>query len=307
MRLFDLHCDTLHRALRNKRMLAANDLCIDFARGKAYSPWIQTMAVWIPDECRGSAAVELFEHTKDLLLRELAGRTDILLCRNGGDICRVTEAGSCGVLLSVEGGAAAAGNLEQLRRLYSCGVRMMTLTWNGDNEIGGGVGGTPGKGLTVFGRQAVAEMERLGMILDLSHASQTLFYDVCCEVNGPIVASHSNAAAVCGHPRNLTDEQFAIICERGGLVGLNFCVDFINGKADASFEELFAHIEHFWALGGQDILALGSDFDGADLPSSLSGIERLGKFYEFILSKNIHETLVDKLFFGNAYNFFLKL
>ena len=114
------------------------------------------------------------------------------------------------------------GRLERVQDLKDRGVAMLTLTWNGENELGRGVLSPGDTGLTPFGRRAVRALERAGIVVDVSHASPELFWDVAELAERPIVASHSNAKAVCGHPRNLTKEQFLAIRDRGGLVGLNF-------------------------------------------------------------------------------------
>lgn len=306
MRLFDLHCDTLYEALMQKKPLMRNDLQLSFARGGCFSPWVQTLAVWIPDRLRGEAAFALFARAAEYLQQQLS-EMPARFCREPADFTCVQEEKGLGVMLAVEGGAVLGGKIENIEKLARRGVRMLTLTWNGPNELGGGALDEEKRGLTPFGRAALAEMERHGIVVDLSHACDRLFEDVLAASSRPVVATHSNPRAVCGHARNLTDAQFAAIAGRGGLVGLNFYPAFVTGGEDASFDDLYRHIEHFWALGGENILAIGSDFDGAQMPSCLQGVEALPAFYEFLLSKNIHESLVDRLFFGNAYDFFAKL
>ena len=192
-----------------------------------------------------------------------------------------------------------------LRFFYHLGVRMMTLTWNGENELGGGA--DTALGLTPFGREALKEMERLSIVADVSHASDALFYDVAEIAEKPIVASHSNARAVCPHRRNLTDRQFQILRDKGGLVGLNFCVHFLREDSNAHFEDLLRHADHFWSLGGETTLCLGSDYDGTDVPPELDGIEKMQDLYELFLKHNYKESLVNSLFFDNASKFFATL
>lgn len=302
MKLFDLHCDTLVECLRTGQSLWKNSCQLDVSRGLRYSPWIQCFAVWISDEARGAEATGIFDRAFSLLQRELQSRPEMKLVTSGKDL-QAVKPGQCGVLLTVESGAAAAGSLEQLRRLYRCGVRMMTLTWNGENEIGGGILSARPSGLTAFGKAAVAEMERLSMVIDLSHASERLFYSVAEVASGPLAASHSNARAVCGHPRNLTDEQFRLICDRGGIVGLNLAPEFLSsGKAVG--EDVLRHAEHFLSLGGESALAIGSDFDGTSLPEGICGIESMEELAEIFLRHNYPEALVMQIFFENAYKFF---
>ena len=175
----------------------------------------------------------------------------------------------------------------------------MTLTWNGPNELGCGT--SKNEGLTDFGKAAIKEMERVGMLVDLSHISDAGFDDACSVATKPLIASHSNSRAVCGHIRNVTDEQFQEYVKRGGLVGLNYSKDFIcDDPEKADFDWLYRHIEHFLSLGGEKVIALGSDFDGTRVPECLSSVEKNADFYEYLLKKNLSEDLVRDIFFENA-------
>ena len=155
MKLFDLHCDTLLECLTKGKSLFQNDLQLSVERGLAYFPWVQCFAVFIPDNKRGESASRLFDDAADLLEREASLHPEIVLVRDRKQIDRLSQ-GQCGAILTVESGAAMRGSLEQLRHLHRRGVRMITLTWNGANELGGGVR-APGT-LTAFGREAVREM-----------------------------------------------------------------------------------------------------------------------------------------------------
>ena len=303
LKLFDLHCDTLTECFRTGKSLIRNDLHLDIRRGLGFERWVQCFAVWIPDEVRGDEAISLFEGAADLLEREAARCPALRLIRSSADLDALRP-GECGAVLTVESGAAAAGSLERLSGMVRRGVRMMTLTWNGENELGGGVR-APGP-LTPFGREAVREMERLGVIIDLSHASERLFYAVAEETSGPLAASHSDARALCPHPRNLTDEQFCLIRDRGGLVGLNFAPPFLS-KGKARRGDVWRHAEHFLALGGENVLAMGSDFDGTDLPEDLRGVGDMEALCEDFLRHGCPEDVVRRIFFENAYNFFHSL
>ena len=190
-------------------------------------------------------------------------------------------------LLTVEGGEAVGDDLENLAVLYERGVRMMTLTWNQSNKIGA-ANGTAG-GLTPFGRDCVERMCDMGMLVDVSHGSDGLLSDVavvCKRKGAPFVASHSNARAVFFHSRNLTDRGIRAVAESGGVVGLCFVEKFLaaDGSAERQRAAILAHARHIVNVGGEDVLALGSDFDGAlenpyvkspaDLPKLLFDLEK---------------------------------
>lgn len=286
MKLFDLHCDSLYREYTENQPFEENAFHLDFKRGSKLDQWRQCFAVWIPDELRGESAMALFDGCYEKYRRELKPKASERFSP----------------ILTVEGCAVLGGDLKNLQKLKDCGVKMMTLTWNGENELGGGA--STALGITPFGKEAVKTMEALSIAVDVSHASDALFYDVAALAQKPMVASHSNARAVCPHPRNLTDEQFQIIRDQGGLVGLNFCVHFLREDSDAHFEDLLRHADHFWSLGGETTLCLGSDYDGTDVPPELCGIEKMQDFYELFLKHNYKESLVNSLFFDNASKFF---
>lgn len=303
MQLFDLHCDTLYRAYTEKSTLFNDSFHISFNKSKGISPYIQCLAVWIPDEYRGENAKNLFLGCAEKLKEQIEG-TDIKQCITKTDIESVTAKNGTGVILTVEGGAVLEGKIENIKLLKKYGVKMMTLTWNGKNELGDGIGEENDSGLSDFGKTAVKELEKNDIIIDVSHAGIKMFYDVAEIAEKPFCASHSNSKTVTPHRRNLTDEQFSIIKNSGGLAGLNFCRDFLNKIAtNAEMYDIIKNAEHFLSLGGEKTLALGGDFDGADIPHDMSGLKSMPKLYELFL-KYYNQSLVDDIFFNNAFNFF---
>ncbi len=304
MKLLDLHCDTLYRAYTEGSTLFDDSFHISLKQAGLFSSYIQCMAVWIPDELRGKDAMDLFLGCTGLLEDQLRG-TDIVRCVTADDIAKTEQQGGTGIILTVESGAVLGGNLENIPFLRSKGVRMMTLTWNDKNELGDGVGVENAVGLSDFGRQALREMERNDIIADVSHASEALFYDVAELAKRPFAASHSDAKSVCPHRRNLTDEQFGIIKQKGGIVGLNFCRDFLHKNGtNSKMYDIIRNAEHFLSLGGEKTLAIGGDFDGADIPSDMDGLSSMPRLYEMFLHHNYSESLVRDIFFHNAADFF---
>ena len=145
------------------------------------------------------------------------------------------------------------------------------------------------------------EMRKYRILPDISHASDALFYDTASLYDGPLVASHSDARAVCAHPRNLTDEQAREIICRGGLIGLNLCPFFLRADADSAvLSDMLRHAEHFLSLGGEKTLCIGGDFDGTDLPCDVYGVEAMEVLAELFLRHGYAETLVENIFYGNA-------
>ena len=306
MRLFDLHCDTLYECYHKKRDLWQNDCHIDLCRGTAlYQPWVQVFAVWMPDTLRGEAAFtqccDILRFGREQMAKNAAYITQIT---DGETLKQTVTAGKNGAILSVEGGSALAGRLDTLPVLQELGVKLITLTWNGGNELGNGVGSSDKSGLTPFGKEAVRAMEACGICPDVSHLNEAGFWDVLEQTSGAVLATHSVSAAVCAHPRNLTDRQFTALCQRGGLIGLNVCADQLG---EQSFDRLEAHLYHYLSLGGERHVALGLDLDGTELRPDFRGIACASLFYEHLCRKNYEESLLLRLFFGNCYDFFKRL
>ena len=303
MKLFDLHCDTLYRAFFENGGLFNNDFHISF---DSIEPYIQCMAIWVPDEFRNKNAIQLFENCRKKLNDELKD-TNIKIIYSQDDIIEIESKKGKGVVLTVEGGAVLGGKLENVDYLAKCGVKIMTLTWNGNCELGDGIGVEGAKGLTDFGKSVVAKMEQNGIIVDVSHSSVPMFYDVAELSTRPFCATHSNSKQICPHRRNLTDEQFSIIRDKGGIVGLNLSRGFLREDEDkACMLDVLRHAEHFLSLGGEKTLAIGTDFDGTDIPIDMTGIESMNKLYELFLKHNYNEKLLEDIFFNNARNFLLR-
>lgn len=306
MKLFDLHCDTLYRAFFENGGLFNNDFHISFDRIDSIEPYIQCMAVWVPDEFRNKNAMQLFENCRKKLNDELKD-TNIKIIYSQDDIIEVESKKSKGVVLTVEGGAVLGGKLENVDYLAECGVKIMTLTWNGNCELGDGIGVEGAKGLTDFGKSVIAKMEQNSIVVDVSHSSVPMFYDVAELSTKPFCATHSNSKQICPHRRNLTDEQFSIIKDKGGIVGLNLSRGFLRENEDkACMLDVLRHAEHFLSLGGEKTLAIGTDFDGTDIPIDMTGIESMNKLYELFLKHNYNEKLLEDIFFNNARNFLLR-
>ena len=150
----------------------------------------------------------------------------------------------------------------------------------------------------------MGELERRGIIVDASHLNDAGFKDVCATARRPFAASHSNARAVCGHPRNLADWQLRELADCGGIAGLNFCTQFLTDRlADPTRDDVLRHVDHVLETAGEDVLALGSDYDGCDVPSWLEPCDRIGALHE-LLACEFGRDIADKVFFRNARDFF---
>ncbi len=187
----------------------------------------------------------------------------------------------------------------------SYGVRMMSLSWNYDNILSGGALGS-GRGLTLHGKNVLCEMAKCNVIADISHASERAAEEIAYVFPKPICASHSNSATVFEHKRNLSDNIIRKISKSGGVAGVTFCREFVNGK-NSSIDDLFRHIEHIVKIGGAGCVGIGSDFDGCE--NKVDGLEYCGGIYTLIdkmLTKNYSETFINRLLFGNFSELFKK-
>jgi membrane dipeptidase len=299
----DLHCDTITTLNHKKASLYENDLMVSLKKGKALDKWLQTYAIFIPDQFRGQAAVDYYEDNLRYFHQQMEeNKEHVLQINRFSDIDKAFSTGRSGGILAIEGGAAIGGDLKKIEKIAKDGVKFLTLTWNGKNEIASG--NVTEEGMSDFGRDAIAEMERCGITVDVSHLNDHSFEDYLKVAKKPFIATHSNARAMCGHKRNLTDEQFKEIVRRGGIVGINFYIAFLNDdEKKADFPDLLRHIEHMLKLGGEDVIAMGSDFDGCTTHPGMNSVEKLADIREYLVREGIPQTMVEKFMGGNAYNF----
>lgn len=346
--VFDLHCDTAVRIgwascspeLREtlgrdyyyrydaenpaEACNLAKNHCMVSLEKTAAQPWAQCLAIFIPDELTPEQSIAYYN--------QIAAYRSDQLAQNAGVASAVTGASQIREIL--EGNAAAgkgssatasssarfagvatienarffAADMSLVEKLAHEGVLMASLSWNAAGPLASGH--DTHEGLSALGREALAEMERTGMVMDVSHLNDECFAEVAQLSSKPFVASHSNARAVCNHPRNLTDDQFRCIADCGGVVGLNYCGGFITEgawgiekAAAVTFDELAAHIEHWLDLGGEDVIALGGDWDGADVPSFLADASCMSAF-QAALTQSFGEDTTRKLCYANALRFF---
>lgn len=284
MKVIDMHCDTMLEIFNDHEKggtasILENQLHLDLKKMQAGDYGLQNFALFthLPKVERPfEHAVEL----ADVFFTELEAHQDLIgVVRSYEEIERNWKIGRMSALLSIEEGAVCQGNLRFLRTFYRLGVRMMTLTWNYPNELGypnritwdgpraGQCEADTIHGLTETGIAFLEEMERLGMIIDVSHLNDAGIRDVFRSTKKPFVASHSNARALAGHPRNLTDEMIRDLAERGGVIGINYCAAFLRDwkegeHAVSRISDIVWHMKHMKKIGGIGCIGLGSDFDG---------------------------------------------
>jgi membrane dipeptidase len=185
---------------------------------------------------------------------------DVVL--TSGGLLEARSAGRLGILLAIEHADCTERSLNVLRVLHRIGVRAIGLTHNVSSWAADGcLEQRPGVGLTVYGARLVREMNRLGIMVDLAHVSESAFFSALEVSERPVIFSHGNARALCDHPRNLTDEQLAALGKRGGVIGLSYVRDFVDASSP-SIDRLLDHADHIANVAGVETIALGGDFDG---------------------------------------------
>lgn len=272
-KVFDAHCDTLCRILDGGGTFECNPYNTDKRRMMEYRRYTQVFACYISPDYRNNAK-ERFE-----ALRK---------CYKSQDFSGITP------ILSIEGGEMI-DSVEYVEYLKECGVRCIALTWNGSNQLAGGVSDSD-TGFTALGRDVVRKMEQLGILLDVSHMNDKSFYDVVGIATKPIIATHSNSRAICGNRRNITDDMFGLIRDTGGCVGINLYPEFVSGRHDCTIAEVITHIDRFIGMGGENAVGIGADFDGTDcLPDNVSGCEDLYKLFDEMKRRGYSGELIEKI------------
>ncbi len=296
--IFDLHCDTAEAMLASNQPLDDNTLAVSLKKAKAYETYTQVMAFWTHYRLSDEEGWDKMKLIHENLFADPAvkdGRVSIRTStppRNGRNL-----------LLSVEDARILGGRLERVDELWRLGFRLLTPLWCGETCIGGSH--DTKSGLTSFGKAALKKACTMGMILDISHASEASadeIFQIADDASRPVIASHSNAYAVCPVSRNLRDGQIQTIIERGGVIGINLYKNFLQIDGNAAVSDVLRHVEYFLERGAEQALALGCDMDGADLPKDLPDLAALERLGDTLLDYYDEKT-VRAILFENAYSF----
>lgn len=315
MNLFDLHCDTAGECYNRKQLLFDGNLHINLCKGKSLDKWRQLFAIWIPDELRGKDAENYFENVFLNFRNEISlNEPKIKLCKGYSDLEDAVNGNKCAAILTCEGASPFADN-DRIYAAKDYGVKVITLTWNDENEIGYGCQSGSDYGLKEAGKRLLKDMEKLDIVADVSHLNRAGFFDVISG-GARVIASHSTCKNVLEKTRsdsedkffscrrNLDDEQIKLLIERDGLIGINFCRSFLGDENDDGFEAVYRHMTHILELGGENVLSIGSDFDGCEINPQLDGIDKIPALAEYLMQRGFDSDLIEKVFFGNANNFF---
>lgn len=319
MKIIDMHCDTISELWESRQrtkpqQFAANSLHIDLQKMKKSGYMLQNFAMYI-DLKRNLDPFEYVCSLIELFYEEMdKNKNDIRVINTSGEIMENERCHKISALLAIEEGGCCKGKIENLEKLYERGARMMTLTWNYPNELAHPnllseetdaygfhlFDGT--KGLTKTGFAFAQRMEELGMIIDVSHLSDKGFWQIADCTKKPFVASHSNARALCGHARNLTDEMIRAIAERGGVIGLNYYGCFLNERNDSTSTaaRIAEHARYIANTGGIECLGLGSDFDGIDGELEIADCAQMYKLFDALETAGFSQDAIEKITYQNV-------
>lgn len=303
----DLHCDALYMVLRGKKDLItqSNSFEVDIPRLKQGGVNLQVFAIFVEPRTKGyyHYVSRAIEKLKEICREDSA---DIAVALDPADIARIVAGGKIAALLAIEGGHALEDDLagddygDALSAYFDAGVRILTITHNKSNEFADAALDSlhqPNNGLSSSGQALIENANRLGMIIDVSHSSDKTFFDIIRASRAPVIASHSNARAICSHPRNLTDDQLKAIAKNGGVIGVNFHSSFLrsDGKR-ATIADIIKHIDHIIALVGDDYVVFGSDFDGMiKPPTDLKDVSQLPALIQALRTAGYSESTISKL------------
>lgn len=250
----------------------------------------------------------------DVFYSEIEKNTDrIALATSYQEIIDVVNVGKIAAIISIEGGESLEGDIGVLRMLNKLGVRAMTLTHFPRNELGDGSRDDSSSHLTDFGIAVVEEMNRLGMIVDVSHMNETGFWDVMEKTKSPVIASHSNCKVFSNHHRNLKDEQIDAIVKNGGVMNLSYCGGFIKqgitreNLGEVSLDDWLDHLDHVVDLVGTDHVGLGSDFDGGCGFPGIDDVTKVPNITRGLVSHGYSDEVIAKIIGGNNLRVFKKI
>lgn len=309
--IVDSHCDTALKLINGKDI---NNTDNQFTLNNAlvYDKYLQFFAMYIEPEYVENGEYDLCNRLINSVKKEVKENSrymKIITTKNGLKRYFNQENRSLGILLAVEDASCLEGKIENVQNLFDNGISVMGLTWNGKNQVAGGVdcSNTNDDGLSKFGEEVVNKMNELGIIIDVSHLSQKSFYDVMEITNKPVIASHSCCKSICDHRRNLTDDQIKLISSNKGMISVNLYKEFLNQDINkADIECLVKHIRHIYNIGGKDCIGIGSDYDGMGKDKTVIGLEnnsKLVKLVDYLKKDNFTDDEIDGIMWRNQFEF----
>lgn len=300
--MIDLHCDTMMQLLDHPDSgdLYRNTWKIDIEKLQKAHSKIQDFALFINmDETNDPYG--RYEEMRNLCVSQIHHYGEhIQYVLSYQDVESVYKSGKIGAIMSIEEGGVLGGDLNKLKQAYQDGVRLITLTWNYPNGLGEPHCGEQHKKLTSKGVEFVEAMQDLGIIVDCSHLNDAGTEQLGDILDVPFIASHSNARELRSHTRNLPDNLIRLIANKGGIIGLNFAQNFLGTSPISRIEDIVKHGLYLIDKGGEDVVALGTDFDGIPPNTEIEDMSQMSRLYDAFKEAGLSVEQCEKLFWKNA-------
>ncbi len=300
--MIDLHCDTMMQLLDHPDSgdLYRNTWKIDIEKLQKAHSKIQDFALFI-NMGETNDPYGRYEEMRNLCVSQIHNYGEhIQHVLSYQDVESVYKTGKIGALMSIEEGGVLGGDLNKLNQAYQDGVRLITLTWNYPNELGEPHCGEQHKKLTSKGVEFVEAMQELGIIVDCSHLNDAGTEQLGDILDVPFIASHSNARELRSHTRNLPDNLIRLIANKGGIIGLNFAQNFLGTSPISRIEDIVKHGLYLIDKGGEDVVALGTDFDGIPPDTEIEDMSQMSRLYDAFKEAGLSVEQCEKLFWKNA-------
>lgn len=302
----DSHCDTPMLFSKGYRIEErSNTALVDLHKMREGALDVATMAAYIPQGMRDSISLAAAAKMANTLLdgiEEQVSRNGnhVQLCNTPDEIILCKQSDKKCIVRAIENGYAIGKELSLIEHFYRRGVTYITLCHNGDNDICDSARGKGEHGgLSQFGKEVVHEMNRLGIMIDLSHSAETTFYDVLGQSSQPVVCSHSSCRALCNHPRNLNDVQIKALAAKGGVIQITMYSGFLVEEGEATLQDFLRHLEHAVSIAGIDHVGIGTDFDGDGSVIGCSNASQLKNVTRELLRRGYSESDIEKIWGGN--------
>ena len=300
--MIDLHCDTMMQLLDHPDSgdLYRNTWKIDIEKLQKAHSKIQDFALFI-NMGETNDPYGRYEEMRNLCVSKIHNYGEhIQHVLSYQDVESVYKSGKIGALMSIEEGGVLGGDLNKLKQAYQDGVRLITLTWNYPNGLGEPHCGEQHKKLTSKGVEFVEAMQELGIIVDCSHLNDAGTEQLGDILDVPFIASHSNARELRSHTRNLPDNLIRLIANKGGIIGLNFAQNFLGTSPISRIEDIVKHGLYLIDKGGEDVVALGTDFDGIPPDTEIADMSQMSRLYDAFKEAGLSVEQCEKLFWKNA-------
>jgi len=311
----DMHCDTLMKAFMQKKNDLYNmDGMVDIERLIKGNCMAQFFAIFMPPKGMGSRAgitmptdEEYIEGCVTAFKNTISAHPDVFAQANNiDDINKNFAAKKVSGILTLEDGRAVEGSFENLERFFDMGIRLISFTWNFANCFG--FPNSPdkdemAKGLTEFGKEAVERMNEMGMLVDVSHLSDGGFWDVVDITKKPFVASHSNCRTLNPHPRSMTDDMIRAMADKGGVMGINFCPQFLTADIKnnvSTIQNLVDQIKCMVNVGGIDCAAVGTDLDGIGGTLEIGSADKMPLLFDALEGAGFTSDQIEKIAYKNT-------